>query len=157
MTPNEKYISFLNRFFIFRKVSSVNTEDLYNSYFLADISEPEPSEPSLLPQPENDLFTDLGREEETSIPNILPEPEKEDVPEQINEIIVEPIEETKEAVNPTPIPKKRATTTRVPKELKVPKEKPVNVPKKPKETKEKVPRKSVTRKVKKNDETEPTI
>ena len=151
MTPNEKYISFLNRFFIFRKVSSVNTEDLYNSYFLADISEPAPVEPTLLPQPENNLFTDLGREEEEepSIPSILPEQEKEGVPESVNEIIVEPIEEVKEVEKPIPVPKKRATSTRVPKEAKVPKEKPIKVPKEPKKT--------VTRRVKKNDDKDTPI
>jgi hypothetical protein len=151
MTPNEKYISFLNRFFIFRKVSSVNTEDLYNSYFLADISEPVPVEPTLLPQPENDLFTDLGREEEEepSIPSILPEQEKEGVPESVNEIIVEPIEEVKEVEKPIPVPKKRATLTRVPKEAKAPKEKPIKVPKEPKKT--------VTRRVKKNDDKDTPI
>jgi hypothetical protein len=171
MTPNEKYISFLNRFFIFKKMTDVNTEDLYNSYFLSDISEPPPEEPSL-PEPTEDLFTDLGREEEeTSIPNILPEEEKE----VENEIVIEPIEPVVEAVVEPPQPTKRKTAVpRAPKEpkapkvvkepkekvvkepkekvVKEPKEKVVKEPKTAKEPKERVPRKTTTRKVKKNDE-----
>jgi len=159
MTPNEKYISFLNRFFIFKKMTDVNTEDLYNSYFLSDISEPPPEEPSL-PEPTEDLFTDLGREEEeTSIPNILPEEEKE----VENEIVIEPIEPVVEPPQPT---KRKTSVPKVPKEpkapkpvkepkekvVKEPKEKVVKEPKTAKEPKERVPRKTTTRKVKRNDE-----
>jgi hypothetical protein len=162
MTPNEKYISFLNRFFIFKKMTDVNTEDLYNSYFLADISEPPPEEPSL-PEPTENLFTDLGREEEeTSIPNILPEEEKE----VENEIVIEPIEPVVEpVVEPIvepPQPTKRKTAVprvpkapkepKAPKPVKEPKEKVVKEPKTAKEPKERVPRKTTTRKVKKNEE-----
>ena len=158
MTPNEKYISFLNRFFIFKKMTDVNTEDLYNSYFLSDISEPPPEEPSL-PEPTEDLFTDLGREEEeTSIPNILPEEEKE----VENEIVIEPIEPVVEPVVEPPQPTKRKTAVprvpkapkeaKEPKPVKEPKEKVVKEPKTVKEPKERVPRKTTTRKVKKNEE-----
>ena len=148
MTSNEKYISFLNRFFIFKKMTDVNTEDLYNSYFLSEMSEPPPEEPTLLPEPTEDLFTDLGREE-TSIPNILPGEEKE----VENEIVIEPLSEPVEKVIEPPQPIKRKTAVpRVPKEPKVPKEKVVKEPKPVKEPKEKVPRKTTTRKVKKNEE-----
>ena len=140
MTSNEKYISFLNRYFIFKKIVVVNTEDLYNSYFLSDITEPIPEEPTLVTEPTEDLFTDLGREEETSIPNILPGEEKEIE----NEIVIEPIEEVNEPerVNePEPV-KSTKRKTAIPKEAKVPKP-----PKAPKE-----PRKNTTKKVKKNDD-----
>ena len=165
MTSNEKYISFLNRFFIFKKVSDVNTEELYNSYFLSDIIEPViETEPTMLPEPVEDLFTDLGREEEEeTIPNILPEEEKEIV----NEIVIEPIEEPSQPVKrKTDVPKvpkekvvKEPKAPKVPKEpkekvVKEPKEKVVKEPKSVKEPKEKVPRKTVTRKVKKKDDDE---
>jgi hypothetical protein len=146
MTPNEKYISFLNRFFIFKKIADVNTEDLYNSYFLSDISEPLLEEPTTLPEPTENLFTDLGREEETSIPNILPGDEKE----VENEIVIEPIEEVIEPPQPT---KRKTAVPRVPKVAKEPKEKVAKEPKPVKEPTEKVPRKTTTRKVKKNEDT----
>jgi len=155
MTSNEKYISFLNRFFIFKKMTVVNTEDLYNSYFLSEMSEPLPEEPTLLPEPTEDLFTDLGREEETSIPNILPSEEKEIENEIVIEPLAEPIGEVIEPVVEPPQPTKRKTAVpRVPKEPKVPKEKVVKEPKVPNEkvVKEKAPRKTTTRKVKKNDD-----
>ena len=146
MTSNEKYISFLNRFFIFKKMVDVNTEDLYNSYFLSEMSEPPPEEPSVLPEPTEDLFTDLGREEETSIPNILPGEEKEVENEIVIEPLSKPVEEVIETVVEPPKPTKRKTA--VPKAAKEPKEKVV----KEKVVKEKAPRKTTTRKVKKNDD-----
>jgi hypothetical protein len=147
MTSNEKYISFLNRFFIFKKMSDVNTEDLYNSYFVSEMSEPPPEEPTLLPEPTEDLFTDLGREE-TSIPNILPGEEKEVENEIVIEPLAEPVGEVIETVVEPPQPTKRKTAVpRVPKE-KVVREKVV----KEKVVKEKAPRKTTTRKVKKNDD-----
>ena len=174
MTSNEKYISFLNRFFIFKKVNAVNAEDLYNSYFLSDITEPVLEEPVALPEPNEDVFTDLGREDDdTSIPNILPEEEKKVVNEIIVEPIEEPIEEIVEPVVEPPQPTKRKTAvpraTKAPKEpkekvvkepkekvVKEPKERVVKEPKSVKEPKERVPRKTTTRRVKKNDDNDET-
>jgi hypothetical protein len=172
MTSNEKYISFLNRFFIFKKVNAVNAEDLYNSYFLSDITEPVLEEPVALPEPIEDVFTDLGREDDdTSVPNILPEEEKNVVNEIIVEPIEEPIEEIVEPVVEESQPTKRKTAvpraTKAPKEPKErvvkepkekvarePKEKVTKEPKSVKEPKERVPRKTTTRRVKKNDDDE---
>jgi archaellum component FlaF (FlaF/FlaG flagellin family) len=127
MTSNEKYISFLNRFFIFKKVNVVNSEELYNSYFLSDITQPVLEEPTVLQEPNEDLFSDLGREEdETSIPNILPEEEKD----VVNEIVIDP--DVEEPLQP---PKQKTAVSRTPKEPKPVKEK---VAREPKPVKEKV-------------------
>jgi hypothetical protein len=163
-------------------VNAVNAEDLYNSYFLSDITEPVLEEPVALPEPIEDVFTDLGREDDdTSVPNILPEEEKKVVNEIIVEPIDEPIEEIVEPVVEEPQPTKRKTAvpraTKAPKEpkekvikepkekvvkepkekvVKEPKEKVVKEPKSVKEPKERVPRKTTTRRVKKNDDGDET-
>jgi len=53
MSESEKYISFLNRYFVFKKVLEVNGESVYNSFI-----NPSQAEPSLMDQEE--LKEDIG-------------------------------------------------------------------------------------------------
>ena len=136
MTSQEKSISFLNRYFIFKKVGDFNPEEIYNTFFIADILEPvEDIQSSDLITPQENVFSDINVEDVIEniepIESILPESEDievvETVEESLPEVQQEPVQKIIEEESSKPKITKKRVTTRTPKEPKPIKE--------PKETK----------------------
>lgn len=171
MTPQEKSISFLNRYFIFKKVSDYNTEEIYNSFFIADMTQPmDEPQTSEINTPQENIFSNIDVEEviESAEPiqSIIPDNEDIEIVETTNAPEEEPIKEFVEEVN-KPEPSKKRATIRVPKEPKEkvakepkpPKEKVVKEPKPPKEkvVKEPKPRASRVSRAPKEEDVEGVV
>ena len=100
MSESEKYISFLNRYFVFKKVLEVNAESVYNSFI-----NPSQAEPALMDKSDvEELKEDLGPVDVMPLQNkiILKSMSDVDVIEEANG----PVEEIKEIVQ---VPKTKKT------------------------------------------------
>jgi hypothetical protein len=132
MSESEKYISFLNRYFVFKKVLEVNAESVYNSFI-----NPSQAEPALMDQASvEELKEDIGPIDVVplqnkivlkSVEDVVEEEEEEEKQEPIVQVPqtkkaeVEPVKQKRVAKKAqaepgqelvTELPKKKRTTTK---------------------------------------------
>ena len=115
MSESEKYISFLNRYFVFKKVLEVNAESVYNSFI-----NPSQVEPSLMDKSEvEELKEDIGPVD------VMPLQNKIVLKSMDNVDVIEELEEGEEIQPIVQVPKTKKTkdVTEKTKTKKVEKEK----------------------------------
>jgi hypothetical protein len=160
MSESEKYISFLNRYFVFKKALVVNAESVYNSFV-----NPSQAEPSLMDKSEvEELKENIGPIDVMPLQNkiVLKSMDNVDIIEELEEgkeiqpqpiIQVEPVkkkrvtkkvvieEQEQEVVTDFPLVKKKRATTK-----KIAIEEPVPIVEKEKEVEEPMKKKRVAKK-----------